>query len=744
MTTHALTVGVIRFFVLSLLGLFALCTTQKQSQDKEELAMKSAGKNRLGNQSSPYLLQHADNPVDWYPWGDEAFERARALDKPIFLSIGYSACHWCHVMERESFENSEIADFLNTHFVAVKVDREERPDIDEIYMNAVQLMTGSGGWPLSVFLTPEGKPFYGGTYFPPRDGNNRMGFISLLSAVSSAWESEKSKILANASDVTRALTQHALTLQGDGKDKKQLGSEILDKATRKLSTIFDPDEGGFGEEPKFPQPMALEVLLRQSSQRDYTQPIAMTVLTLRKMARGGIFDHIGGGFHRYTTDRRWRVPHFEKMLYDNALLCDSYLQAYQATGERLFSNTAKRILDYVMREMQHKNGGFYSTQDADSEGKEGIYYLWDYDEVVQTLGEAEGRVFSDYFNILPEGNFSSHEHYHRGKNILYRQESDEHVAQKHGLSQSQLSRLVYEGANKLLAIRANRANPAVDDKIITAWNGFMISSLAHGYQILNKQRFKVAAESAASFIIDSMYDGEDLMHMYRAGRGTGTGFLEDYASVIIAFVDLYEATFDLKWLVRAEVLTERMVELFWDEKEGGFFFRPLTKPAIITRIKPANDGSTPSGNALAASALLRLSVLLDKAEYQTKAEQILRMHKQNMVKNPLAYASMICALDFYIQTPQQIAIAGELDAADTRDLLSILHKQYLPNKVVAIVTPAQLLNNDVQNYIPLLSGKDMLNQRATAYVCRNYSCRVPVNDPNAFRDMLIGKTTALR
>ncbi|MFP4416230.1 MAG: thioredoxin domain-containing protein [Chitinispirillaceae bacterium] len=744
MASRTYAVGTCRTLIISLLGLGALCTMQEGSSERKSKSMEWVGKNRLSDQTSPYLLQHADNPVNWHPWGDEAFEQARAQNKPVFLSIGYAACHWCHVMERESFENAEIASLLNTHFISIKVDREQRPDVDEIYMNAVQLMTGTGGWPLTVFLTPDKKPFYGGTYFPPRDRENQMGLISLLSAVASAWKSEQNKILSNASDVTIAMTQYAATLQGDKNTQAKLTAEVLDKATRKLATIFDPDEGGFGEEPKFPQPMAVEILLRQSSNRDYTQPIAMTVLTLQKMARGGIFDHIGGGFHRYATDKKWRVPHFEKMLYDNALLCDSYLHAYQATGEELFGSTARHILDYVRREMTHPKGGFFSTQDADSEGKEGMFYLWSREEILNILGEEQGKVFIDFFNVRQEGNFSSPQEYHSGKNILFRNDSENLLAEKHGLTTKQLLQLVSNGSHALLKERSGRVHPTKDDKIITAWNGMMISAFTHGYQILREERYRDIAEKAAFFLLDSLYDGKNLRHMYRAGRADSTAFLEDYAALIIAFIDLYETTFDHKWLVRAETLTERMIRLFWDKNDGGFFFRPLTEPAIITRLKPANDGSTPSGNALAASALLRLSVFLDNNDYRTKAETILRMHIENMMTNPLAYASMISALDFYIQTPLEIAIAGEPDAADTRHLLSTLHKQYIPNKIVALVSPNQVHGTDIQDYIPLLSGKGLINQRATAYVCQNYSCGPPVTNPNSFRDMLVGRTTTRR
>ncbi|HLJ93432.1 MAG TPA: thioredoxin domain-containing protein, partial [Gemmataceae bacterium] len=532
--------------------------------------------NHLLQETSPYLRQHAHNPVDWYPWGPEALERARQLDRPIFLSIGYSACHWCHVMEHESFEDPEVAQILNDHFVSIKVDREERPDLDQVYMTAVQMLTGQGGWPMSMFLTPDLKPFYGGTYFPPDDRYGRPGFKRLLLALGEAWQSRRGEITESSDQITERLQQASRVEPADG----ELDESLLQNAVRMHARVFDSTYGGFGQAPKFPHAVELGLLLRLWKRFGDDQALHMARLTLDRMAGGGIYDHLGGGFHRYSTDERWLVPHFEKMLYDNALLTAAYLDAYQATGEPLYAAVVTETLGYIQREMTSPEGPFYSTQDADSEGEEGKFYVWSAQEIEQVLGKERAELFTDVYGVTPEGNWERH-------NILHRSRSNEQDARMLRLPEAELRRMLDESKRELLAVRSRRVWPGRDEKVLTSWNALMITAFARASQVLGNPDYSNQAIRAADFLLGSMRspDGR-LFRTYSAGSQPKlNGYLEDYAFLLDAVVTLYEATFELRWIEAALNLATVLIAEFWDESEGGFFYTGRSHEALIARTK---------------------------------------------------------------------------------------------------------------------------------------------------------------
>jgi hypothetical protein len=546
--------------------------------------------NRLIDETSPYLLQHAHNPVDWYPWGDEAFERAKNEDKPIFLSIGYSTCHWCHVMEKESFENEQIAKTMNEHFVNIKVDREQRPDVDSIYMNAVQ-MTGSGGWPLSVFLTPGGKPFFGGTYFPPKDIYGRPGFERVLLAITDAWKNRRQELIESSNKISEVLT----SLTGPT-EKEALSPDMLKSGFDYFKAAFDSVNGGFGPAPKFPQPTNLSMLLSYWHRTNDNQALQMVEKTLDVMAKGGIYDHIGGGFHRYATDGKWLVPHFEKMLYDQALLSKVYIQAYQITGKQEYASTAREIFDYVLRDMTDPEGGFYSAEDADSEGKEGVFYVWEQKEIDAILDKDEAEIFSACYGVTEKGNFEEN------KTILNIAISTAELEKKFDKDHTEIMNILSKARSKIFAEREKRIRPHRDDKIITAWNGLMISSLAYGGAALQEEKYIRAAEQAAEFILDSLHKKGRLMRYYRQNQAIELAFLDDYAFTIMGLLELYEASFDSKWLINAKMLAEEMIKLFADNEHGGFFLTGKDSEKLITRIKPSTDGVIPSGNPIIVNA----------------------------------------------------------------------------------------------------------------------------------------------
>jgi uncharacterized protein YyaL (SSP411 family) len=679
--------------------------------------------NRLAQETSPYLLQHAHNPVDWYTWGPEAFAAATAQNRPILLSVGYSACHWCHVMERESFENEAIAGLMNRDFINIKVDREERPDVDAIYMAAVQRLTGQGGWPMTMFLTPQGKPFYGGTYYPPADHYGRPGFPRVLAAVAESWQNRPHEIeamgqellaqLEETNDLARHLSDSVLT------------PSVLDNAFTTLSGQFDRQYGGFGSSPKFPQPANLDFLLRYHAGSKRAEPLAMVEKTLHRMALGGIYDQLGGGFHRYSVDQVWLVPHFEKMLYDNAQLAQTYIRCYQATGKSFYRGIAEEILEYVMREMTSPEGGFYSAQDADSEGVEGRFFVWTPAEVQAVLGERDAEVFCAFFDITDGGNWE-------GSNILHVIREAAQVAAQFNLSLEETAAILDTGRVRLLAEREQRIKPHLDDKILTAWNGLMLAAFAEVAAILDSATLRDVAVCNARFLYETMTLRDESGHLrllrtYRGEQAKLNGYLEDYAFFADGLLHLYEATFDAQWLSLACELTASMFTYFWDAENGGFFATSTDHETLIQRPKDWDDNATPSGNSVALDVLLRLAVLTGEDSYRESAARVLRRLGSTLEKHPYSFARCLSALDFYLAETKEIAILGERDSELTRELLHAVYSIFLPNKIVVQAdTPAT-----ASATIPLLAQRSLIDGRSTAYVCSNFTCKQPVTSAEA-------------
>ena len=678
--------------------------------------------NQLINETSPYLLQHAHNPVEWYPWGEDALERSRSEDKPILLSIGYSACHWCHVMERESFENESIAGLMNENFINIKVDREERPDLDAIYMEAVQMLTGSGGWPMTVFLTPEGKPFYGGTYFPPVDRQNMPGFPRLLLGIAEAYNTNKGEIQRVTQQLTEQMGRGSQVPRGTA----ILTVDVLHRAYSTLATNFDYQNGGFGMAPKFPQPMTPEFLLRYHDHGYNPRALELVELTLEKMAYGGIYDQVGGGFHRYSTDAYWLVPHFEKMLYDNALLARLYLHAFQTTGKPLYRRITEETLDYVLREMTDSGGGFYSAQDADSEGEEGKFFVWTPEEIMDVLGEEDGRVFSGYFGVTPNGNFE-------GKNILNVPRDPEAFAAEHELDPEQLESIVARGRTKLLEVRERRVHPLLDDKVLASWNGLMLRSFAEAGAALGRADYLDAAVKNAGFLTTVMCPQGRLLRTYRNGEAKLLGYLEDYSCVADGLIALYEATLDLRWLENAVAMADSMIELFWDEATGGFYDTGSDHEALVIRPRDVFDNAQPCGGSVASDMLLKLAVFTGNDDYAAKAAVPLRSLHEHMARSPGGTGHWLSALDFYISAVKEVAVVGPSANAVTSELLDTVRRQFLPNKVLMGYDPSSLDSTgraglNLGDY-PLLEGRGMVNGQPTAYVCQNYVCQLPVTEP---------------
>ena len=667
--------------------------------------------NSLLHETSPYLRQHAHNPVDWYPWGPAALERARQLERPIFLSIGYSACHWCHVMEHESFEDPEIARILNEHFVSIKVDREERPDLDQIYMAAVQLLNqGQGGWPMSVFLTPDLKPFFAGTYFPPQDHYGRPGFKRLIEALADAWKNRRDELVESAGQITAHLRVDIPQTR-----ERDLTPALLSNAVAMLRRAFDPTYGGFGSAPKFPHAMDLRLLLRAWKRFGDDHALEMARLTLDRMAMGGMYDQLGGGFHRYSTDERWLVPHFEKMLYDNALLSVAYLEAYQATSEPFYRRIVEETLEYVLREMTSPEGPFYSTQDADSEGEEGKFYVWSATEIEQVLGKEALDVFGYVYDVSPEGNWEGH-------NILNRSKSDQQDARMLRIDEVELRSILEKAKGKLYEVRSRRVWPGRDEKTLTAWNALMIAAFAQAGAVLEKPEYVNAAVRAAEFLLDRMRtrDGR-LLRTYSAGAEPKlNGYLEDYAFLIDALISLYEATFVPRWLDAALQLTDVMIDQFWDATEGGFFFTGKDHEQLIARLKETHDSSTPSGNSMAVTALLRLAKLTGRRDLQEKAEATLRVYRGLLEASPISMGQMLLALDFYFGPVQEFAVVGNQAENDTRRVLRAIRRDFQPNKVIALKN-----GNEPDELVPLLQGKTQRGP-VTTYLCVNFACQAPL------------------
>ena len=681
--------------------------------------------NRLIDETSPYLLQHAHNPVAWYPWGEEAFQKAQSEDKPVLVSIGYSACHWCHVMERESFEDPAIAEIMNENFVSIKVDREERPDVDGIYMTAVQALTGSGGWPLTVFLTPEGKPFYGGTYFPPDDSRGMTGFPRVLLGIAEAYRNRRGDVVS----ATQQLVNYIQQVNTARRSVDPLTPDTLHQAYQVLAQSYDFENGGFGSAPKFPQPMNYEFLLHYAHLSGSTRASQMVEMALDGMAMGGIYDQVGGGFHRYSTDAGWLVPHFEKMLYDNALLVRLYLHGYQATGRPLYRRIAEETLDYVLREMTDQGGGFYSAQDADSEREEGKFFIWTPGELEGVLGRDDGSLLARYFGATEQGNFE-------GKNILHVPESPEEFAPAASLGVDEIEALLARAKPLLLEARGHRVAPARDDKVLSGWNGLMMHGFAEAAQVLGRPEYARAAESCAEFLLDRMHVDGRLQRTYKDGRAALKGYLEDYAFVGGGLLSVYESTFDSRWLRESQGLADRMLALFWDEGQGAFFDTGSDHETLIVRPRDVFDNATPSGNSAAVELLLRLGLITGDSGYTNRAAAVLRSVHEDLARVPFGMGNWLCALDFYLSTPREIVVVGKREEEGTRALLDVVHGRYMPNKVVAgwdlsVSAPRP-------DDFPLLRGREAVGGRPTAYVCKNYVCQLPVNEPEALARQLDG------
>ena len=686
--------------------------------------------NRLINETSPYLLQHAHNPVDWHPWGDEALDKARSEEKLILVSIGYSSCHWCHVMERESYEDSAVARLMNEHFINIKVDREERPDLDNIFMDALQAMTGQGGWPLNIFLTPDGKPFFGGTYFPPQDQMGMPSWTRILHAVLEAYDNRKDEV----GDVAQRLVDHVRESARQLAAAEPLTEEILLKAYAGLHEQYDPLHGGFGEAPKFPQPMTLELLLRYHLRTGDPDALGMVEQTLDGLGRGGTYDQIGGGFHRYSTDAEWLVPHFEKMLYDNALLARLCLHTYQVTHKGFYRRVAEETLDYVLREMTSPEGGFYSAQDADSEGEEGKFYVWTPAEIDAVLGEKDGAVIRRLFGVTEEGNFE-------GKNILTMASDLDGVVEGTGMSRDDLARLYQRARRVLREERAKRVPPATDDKVLTAWNGLMVRAFAEAGTVLQRPEYVEAARKAATFLLKDLLDGEDrVLRSYRAGKAKGKGYLEDYAQLADACLAVYEATFDVAWLRRARDLAVRMADLFWDEKDGVFYDTGTDHEALIFRPRETFDNAAPSGGSAASAVLLKLAVLADEPGFRDKAVSNMRAIQRLMTLAPSGAGNWLCALDMYLSPSREIVVIGPRGDARTEALLKEIHGRYRPTSIIAGCEPDHL--SDVEDN-PLFEGRDMVGG-PTVYVCENYACLLPATTPEELRVQLEANGGGLR
>jgi uncharacterized protein len=670
--------------------------------------------NALISETSPYLLQHAHNPVDWMPWGTDAFARASAEDKPILLSVGYSACHWCHVMERESFENEAIAKLMNTYFISVKVDREERPDVDAIYMNAVQIMTGSGGWPMTVFMTPDGKPFYGGTYFPPDDRYGRPGFPRVLESLHEAWTKRREEVMESANDLTNHL----------GADRLQAVPEIdANLATNALQTLqanFDQTWGGFGSAPKFPNPGTLEFLLQHHQRTGSTTALEMLERTLTGMGVGGMYDQIGGGFARYSTDERWLAPHFEKMLYDNAQLARVYLHAYQVTRKAFYARIARETLDYVLLEMTSPEGGFYSAQDADSEGVEGKFYVWDLAEIQSILGE-DAALFAQAFGVKPGGNWEGH-------TILTLAQDANQLAQSFSLEPSEVIEKLNSARQHLYETRSKRVWPARDDKVLVSWNGLMLAAFAEGARVLNEPRYLEAATANLAFVQRELYRDGRLKHTYKDRQAKIDGMLDDYALYALGALELYRTTFDQNALEFSKQLTRTALEHFRDPN-GGFFDTPDDGEALIVRPKSFFDSAMPSGNGAMAMLLTALGRLNGEHTWEETALEPIKAMSEVMHRQPTGFGSLLQALEAHHSPRREVAVIGDLERAETRALISALHLRYLPHVSLAAAKPGDA-------YLPVLEDRVEVNGQPAAYICENLACKLPVTTPEALEAAL--------
>jgi len=695
------------------------------SRENEVKLMSTKHVNHLANEKSPYLLQHAHNPIDWYPWGEEAFSKAKAEDKPIFFSCGYSTCHWCHVMERESFENKDVAALLNNYFVAVKVDREERPDVDHIYMEVCQAVTGQGGWPLTIVMTPDKKPFFAGTYLPTHAKWGRSGLLEVLAMLKEQWDQNRDKIEEIGENLVQSLQQRTARF-GQGK----LSQNTLERSFSQLLGDFDPTYGGFGPAPKFPTPHNLLFLMRYWRRSGDKKAIAMVVKTLDGMGRGGIYDHLGYGFARYSTDNKWLAPHFEKMLYDNALLCYAYIEAYQCTGDPDFSRISEEIIVYVLRDILSPGGAFYSAEDADSEGVEGKFYVWSRQEIMALLGPELGELFADVYDVTPSGNFE-------GQNILNLINHDLcDYAVKHNLDINQLESKMAEARIKLYEARKARIHPFKDDKILTAWNGLMIAALAKVGRVLQRKEYIQAAERATEFIFAKLTaeDGRRLLARYRDGDAAYLGYIDDYAFMLWGLLEVYESTFNPKYLRQALVVSKDLQQLFWDNDNSGFYFTGNDSEALLMRQKEIYDGAMPSGNSVAALALLKLGRLTDNNEYVAMVEAMINCFGGEIDHYPRAYTFFLLALDYYLSAPSQIVVAGENTDPVVQAMLVLAGRNFMPETTVVYNDPAY--QADICELVPGAAGQQAVDGLATSYVCENFACRQPVHTVEDLARML--------
>ncbi len=688
---------------------------------RKELRVEHKYANRLILEASPYLLQHAHNPVDWYPWGEEALNRAKKEDKPILLSIGYSSCHWCHVMEKESFENEAIAGIMNERFINIKVDREERPDLDEIYMNTVQMMTGSGGWPMTVFLTPDLVPFHAGTYFPPEDRMGMPGFPKVLMTVSEYYRTHRGEVGEIETQVKHALNKMVEITSS----RQAIDPKVLTHAFDHFERQFDSSNGGFGKAPKFPNSMTLSFLLRHWKGTGEKEALRMVEVTLEKMANGGIYDHLGGGFHRYSVDERWLIPHFEKMLYDNALLSRTYFEAYQATRKERYLRVGEEILNYVLREMTSPEGGFYSTQDADSEGEEGKFYAWTRDQVKDLLGKEKGTPFCAYYGVTPQGNFEG------SSSILNIAATLEKVSELYGIPIPDLEKLLEEGRKVLFTEREKRIKPGRDEKILTSWNGLMISGSVDGFKVTGNNVYLHGAVEATRFILEKMRKDGHLMRVFNKERCQGKGYSEDYAFFIQALIDLYEATLEIIYLEEANELNEKMIGQFWDDQYGGFFFTGKENESLIARSKNPYDNAIPSANSVTVFNLLRLGYLTGDESLKRKAEQVIQLFYNFLLEHPSGFAHMLSGYSFFL-SPEEIGIIGSKDDQRTKSMLKEIFLAYLPNKILSLRDPQRPAEG---KWFPFLMEKGV-SEVPTAFVCKGFTCLPPVKNEKELRKII--------
>ncbi len=700
--------------------LFFLCLFISFSGVKVSTAENSTKPhvNHLIHEKSPYLLQHAHNPVDWYPWCDEAFEKARKEDKPIFLSIGYATCHWCHVMEKESFEDEEIAALLNRYFVSIKVDREERPDIDQVYMSICQAMTGSGGWPLSIFMTPEKKPFFAGTYFPKVGRRGMIGFKDVIVQIGELWRKDRQKLLDASENIVNSLKSGSDRVQEQG----EMGLGVLKKAYEHMSVAFDPKWGGFSYPPKFPTPHNYTFLLRWYRRTGNTDALKMVEKSLVEMKNGGIFDQIGFGFHRYSVDERWLVPHFEKMLYDQALISIAYLETYLVTRKKDYLDVAKKIFDYVLRDMTSPNGGFYTAEDADSEGVEGKFYVWTPGEVKSVLGKEDGELFCNYYGISEKGNFE------KGTSIPHVTMSLERLARENNIPVDRLSERLERCRQKLFEAREKRIHPLKDDKILTSWNGLMIAALAEGYRVTGNKVYIEAARKCCRFILSNMTSARGrLYRRFRDGDVAIPGYLDDYAFFVWGLIELYESTFEVSYLEKALEYTDTMIELFWDRKAGGFYYSGSDNESLIIRTKEVYDGAVPSGNSVAALDMIRLARMTGKVEMEKKVEQLLRFFSQTVSPYPMGYTFLLGVVDFVLGPAREIVLVGDRGARDSEEMIREIYQNYLPNTVF-LFKDVKESGQEITKLVPYTRGMEAIGNKCTAFVCEKFTCRSPVTD----------------